>query len=158
MIRKGKGVPVMSDTELVERLSNRRAQALPVMALMFLWQQLIFLTNYTEEGTRGVDRFKAIAWVAVSVMLLLALLTNRFWFRNPAVWAQLDDEATRFHRAEALRVGFIAAMAACILLYFTAFFEPLTARATIHIIMTCGIGAALIRFAMLERRAAREEA
>ena len=43
-----------------------------------------------------------------------------------------------------------------IALYFVDEFAPMTAREAIHVILTLGLGAALIRFGMLERRAHRD--
>jgi hypothetical protein len=40
-------------------------------------------------------------------------------------------------------------------LYFLYQFEQFTAREAIHIILSLGLGAALVRFGMLERRAHR---
>ena len=47
-------------------------------------------------------------------------------------------------------------MAACVLLYLVSFYEPLTGRDALHLVMTFGIAAALVRFGFLERRALRD--
>ncbi len=146
----------MSNVELVDRLSRRRARMLPVLAMLFLWQQLVYFANYADDGTRLVDQVKIAAWLLLSVVLLLALTTNGFWFRSRAVRELLNDEGTRFNRAEALRVGFIAAMVAAIVIYCAAFFEPMSARVAVHVIMTSGIAVALLRFGILERRALKD--
>jgi hypothetical protein len=39
--------------------------------------------------------------------------------------------------------------------YFLAQLEPLTAGDVVHIVLSFGLGAALVRFGMLERRAHR---
>jgi len=72
------------------------------------------------------------------------------------VRALMNDEATQVHRTEAFRFGFFAAMTACVALYVVGLFEPLGGRDVIHLVMSCGIGAALVRFGMLERRAYRD--
>jgi hypothetical protein len=41
-------------------------------------------------------------------------------------------------------------------MYFVVQFEPVSARETIHLLVTVGIAAALLRFAFLERRAHRD--
>jgi hypothetical protein len=46
-------------------------------------------------------------------------------------------------------------MLAAIACYFLAEFEPLSAQDGAHLVLTLGIGAALVRFAVLERRAHR---
>ena len=44
---------------------------------------------------------------------------------------------------------------AAMAVYFIEQFEPVTAREAIHVILSLGLGAALIRFGVLERRAHR---
>ena len=67
-----------------------------------------------------------------------------------------NDETTRAHRDIAFRTGFLASMAGCIALYVATLFEALDGRDAVHVIMTIGIAAALMRFGMLERRANRD--
>jgi hypothetical protein len=55
-----------------------------------------------------------------------------------------------------MRFGFIFAMLTCIVVYFITMFEPVNGRDAVHIIISDGIGAALIRWGWLERRALRE--
>ena len=92
----------------------------------------------------------------MSIVLLLVLATGGAWFRSREVRALMNDEATRVHRADAFRFAFFAAMIACVGLYVLGLFEPLGGRDVIHVVMSCGIGAALVRFGMLERRAYRD--
>ena len=47
-------------------------------------------------------------------------------------------------------------MGGAIILYMFDMFEPVRGRDAIHIIMTAGIGAALLTFGRLERRALRD--
>ena len=108
------------------------------------------------DGTRTVDHLKVAAWLVLSVVMLLALATGGFWFRPSGVRALMDDEPTRANRTEAFRVGFLVTMAGAIALYFASLFEPLGGREAIHVLMTLGIAAALLRFGFLERRAIRE--
>ena len=49
-------------------------------------------------------------------------------------------------------IAFILAMLAGIILYVVGTAFPMTDREVIHLIVSVGIGAALIRFGMLERR------
>jgi hypothetical protein len=145
-----------SDFEIAERLGRRRARALPVLAVIFLSQQAAYFGTQIEDGARTVDRVTVAAWLVLSIVMLLALATGGFWFRPAAVRALMDDEVTRANRAEALRLGFLVTMAAAITLYFVSLFEPLGGPDAIHILMTAGIAAALLRFGFLERRALKE--
>lgn len=68
----------------------------------------------------------------------------------------IDDELTRANRNDAMRLGFIFAMLTCIVLYFITMFEPVNGRDAVHIVMSDGLGAALIRWGWLERFAHRD--
>jgi hypothetical protein len=145
-----------SNIETADRLARRRARALPVLAIIFLSQQASYFATQIEEGTRTVDHVKIAAWLVLSVVMLLALATGGFWFRPKEVRALMDDEPTRANRAEAFRIGFLVTMAAAIALYCVSLFEPVGGGEAIHILMTIGLAAALLRFGFLERRALKE--
>lgn len=137
-------------SEQAERLARRRARMLPVLAIFYLAQQVSFFAS--PPGERMVDHFKIAGWAAMSAVLLAGLVTGGFWLRGPKLREMLNDELNRAHRADALRIGFILAMLAGIILYVVGTAVPLTDREVIHLIVSVGIGAALIRFGILERR------
>ena len=140
------------DVEKADRLSRRRMRMVPGLAAIFLVQQASYFSGQIEDGARTVDHVKIGAWLVLSIVLLLFVTTGGFWFHSRRVRQLLNDEATRANRIEGLRVGFIATMAAGIALYFIALFEPVSGRDAIHLLMTAGIAAALLRFGQLERR------
>ena len=142
-----------NDIETADRLSRRRARALPMLAVVFIAQQASYIAAWVENGTRTVDHVKIAAWLVLSIVMILALTTGGFWFRSRSVRRLLDDDVTRANRSDALRLGFLAAMAGGIVTYILTMFEPISGREAIHIMMTLGIAAALVRFAFLERRA-----
>ncbi len=153
----------MSDPIIVEkadRLSRRRARTLPILAVLFIGQQATFFGKSVKFGTsevvRTVDRMHIAAWLVLSIVILLAITTGGSWLQSREVRALMNDEATRANRAEACRIGFVATMIGAIGLYFLAYFEPLSGLDAIHLLMTVGIGSALIRFGMLERRDHRD--
>jgi hypothetical protein len=143
----------MSDVEEAERLSSRRPGMLMVMTGMFLFQQFAYFTQ--PPAGRGVDYVRIGAWYLLALTSLAALLTGGFWLRSKAIRALLEDDVTRANRADALRLGFGLAMAAAIGLYAVSGPAGLTAREVIHIIVSAGLGASLLRFGFLERRAHR---
>lgn len=145
-----------SDIETADRLTRRRARMLPMLAIIFLSQQVTYFAGRIEDGSRTVDHVKIAAWLVLSIVMLLALTTGGFWFKPKAVRALMDDEVTRANRTDAFRVGFLLTMIAAIALYFVTLFEPVGGREAIHILMTVGLAAALLRFGFLERRALRE--
>lgn len=145
-----------SDIETADRLSRRRARMLPILAVVFISQQASFFVARIEDEARTVDQVKIAAWLVLSNVLLALLASRGFWFRSRAVRGLIDDEVTRANRASALGIGFLAGMAGAIATYALTMVETVTAREAVHIVMTTGIGAALLRFGFLERRAHRD--
>lgn len=129
---------------------------LPVVAVAFISQQAAFLAGREGEAMRTVDQVQIGAWLLLSVALVLALATGGFWFRSAKVRALMEDEVTRANRAEAFRIGFLATMAGAIAVYVLTLLEPVTGREAVHLLMSIGIAAALLRFGVLERRALKE--
>lgn len=144
-----------SEIDTADRLSRRRARLFPVLAVLFLSQQLAYFAE-PDGAARVVDHVKIGAWLLLSIVLVLALATGGFWFKPKPVRALMDDEVTQANRADAFRIGFLATMAAAILLYFLLLFEPISGREAIHVLTTIGIATALLRFGLLERRALRD--
>lgn len=147
----------MTDSETADRLVRRRARVAPALAAMFVAQQASYFTGARmDEGARLVNHVAIAGWLTLSIVLLVGLATGGGWLQSASVRALTDDESTRAHRADALRVGFLATMIAALALYVISLVEPLGVRAAIHILTTAGIATALIRFGMLERRALRD--
>jgi len=148
-------MPSQQDTENAERYTRRRARVLIVSAIFFIAMQGTHFGQF--HGSRLVDQVKISAWFVWAIALLAVLASGGGFFKGKAVRALMNDESTRAHRAEALVWGFWAAMAGCILLYALTMVEPATtARDAIHLILTFGVGAAILRFGRLEMRALKE--
>jgi hypothetical protein len=148
---------MMTDTETVERLVRRRARIMPMMAAVFVAQQAIYFSGpRMDDGRRLVNYVAISGWLMMSTVLLVMLATGGSLFQSAAVRALANDESTHANRAAGFSLGFLATMVSAIGLYVLSLFEPLSARETIHTLMTIGIAAALIRFGMLERRALKD--
>ena len=144
----------MSAAQKAELLSKRRARMLPALAVIFLSQQAAFFSTLGVDDGRPVTTLKVSAWLLLSIVILAALATKGFWLERREVRDLIDDENTRANRNDAMRWGFLWSMAAAIGVYaLTMFKVEITARDAVHIVMTVGIPAALIRWGMLERRA-----
>lgn len=142
----------MSDlVETADRLSRRRARMMMPLALMFLLQQAAFFSNPPDHRTVSLVRLGG--WTALALVILAGLATGGFWLRPKAVRELLEDEITRAHRAQALSLGFTLAMLTGVALFVLQVFVPVDAPEAIHLILSMGIGAALVRFSILERRA-----
>ena len=147
-----------TDVETADRLSRRRARVMPMLAVLFLTQQASFFLSETERASeviRSVDHVKFGAWLVLSLVLLAGLYTGGFWFHRREVRNLMNDELTLQNRHAALSLGFLIAMLTAIALYLVDMAEPVGTRVAIHVIVTLGIGAALIRFGLLERAAHR---
>ena len=142
-----------SISEKADYLSRRRARALPLLAIIYFTQQASFLSALGGGSHRDVDHFKIGAWAVLSFVLLMALATKGFWLQPKEVRDLIDDESTRANRLDSMRIGFLFACGAALAAYFIAEFQPLTVGETAHMVLTFGLGAALIRFGILERRA-----
>lgn len=145
-----------SIAEQADRLSRRRARALPILAIIYLTQQASFFADQHGTLDRTVDQVKLGAWVVLTLVLLAALTTKGFWFHSREVRDVVDDESTRAHRFEGLQWGFVFSTLTAIVLYFVTMLEPVGVREAIHFIVSIGMAAALIRFGMLERRALKD--
>jgi uncharacterized membrane protein len=143
----------MTDAEEADRLSRRRAGMMPMLGVLLIVQQGIFFT--TDDRGRLVDQVRTTGWLALAAVILAALVTGGFWFKRRAVRDLMDDDVTRANRASAVTLGFVFAISAAIVLYALEAFVPgsATTLEAIHIIVTAGLFAALLRFGYLERRA-----
>lgn len=147
----------MSVAEKAEYLSKRRARMLPALAAIFLSQQAAFLSTVNSSAPHAAYSAKISAWLVLSIVLLAALSTKGFWLEPKEVRDLIDDENTRANRNDAMRWGFLFSMGAAIAVYALTLFDvTITARDAVHIVMSVGIPAALIRWGMLERRAHRD--
>jgi len=146
----------MGVAEKAEYLSKRRARMLPALAVIFLSQQASFFSQMSESGHVSAEKAKISAWLVLSAILLLGLATKGFWFEKKQVRDLIDDENTRANRNEAMRWGFLFAMGTAIGVYILTMFDTVTGREAVHMVMSFGIAAAILRWGFLERRAHKD--
>ena len=141
----------------IDRLQRRRTRITFTQAAFFLgWQANFFLISPDLATDRPVDRFKLAAYLVWAAMLLVFISTGGAWWRPREVRAILNDETTTLHRHRALGIGFLVGMIVALGCDAASLFVMVPGRAAVHIVMTAGIGSALIAFASLERRAQGE--
>jgi len=143
-----------SDVERAHGIGRRRARVFAAQAILFIMWQAMFFSGPAEDPVRTVTTLKLSAWFVWALALLFMLATGGGLLRHRRLRGLLNDELTRQHRTRAYVTGFWAAAAACVSLYLVGMFEPVSGREAIHIILSSGIGAALLTFALLERRTA----
>ena len=142
----------MSLSEEAERLSRRRARMMPFLALILITQQGAFAVA-ADSPRRSVDYMTLGAGLLLAGVILAALVTGGFWLKPRPVRDLMDDDVTKANRASALALGFVLSMATAMVLYVVNFVEEVPAGIAIHVIVTCGLAAAMFRFGLLERRA-----
>ncbi len=145
----------MSVAEKAEHLSKRRARMLPALAVIFLSQQASFFSQMSGGEHVSAEKAKISAWLVLSALMLAGLATKGFWFERREVRDLIDDENTRANRNEAMRWGFLFAMGSAIAVYILTMFDTVSGREAVHIVMSFGIAAAILRWGVLEKRAHR---
>jgi hypothetical protein len=143
-----------SEVERADRIGRRRARLFAFQAILFISWQALFFSGPAEDPLRTVSAVKISAWFVWALVLLFVLATGGGFLRHRRLRGLLNDELTRQNRTKGYVTGFWAAAAACIALYLVGMFEPVSGREAIHIILSAGIGAALLAFAIRERRTA----
>ena len=143
-----------SDVERAHGLGRRRARIFAVQAVLFISWQGLFFSSPAEDPLRTVSAVKLSAWFVWALLLLFLLATGGGLVRHRRLRGLLNDELTRRNRSRAYAAGFWAAAAACVLLYLAGMLEPVGGRDAVHIILSAAVGAALLTFAILERRTA----
>ena len=145
----------MGDVELVERaehLGRTRSQLFFVLAMVFFAGQSMYFG--ASEATR--DSLPRVgAWLILVCLMLLLLATGGFLLSARKVRHLLNDESARANRVAAQAVGFWATILSLIAVYIESMFDPVTLNEAVHIVGAIGVGAALISFAVRERRAHR---
>lgn len=141
--------------EKIEHLQRRRTRLLTFQALFFLlWQATFFVNSpHGSQVVRTVDHVKIGAYIVWAAVLLLFLGTGGGYIQSREVRAILNDESTVEHRRRAMATAFLGSMATAVAVYLINQIEPMSAGDAIHAILTVGVATALLRFAILERRA-----
>lgn len=138
--------------EAAEHLSRRRARLLPVLVLMYLALQLDLGGKIHATGMFDVER--GLAWLILTAALYsLVASSGPEALMRPAWRPFLDDELTRMHRLKAQAFGFRATGLAAFSLLVAELWVDFSALQVIHLLVTFGVAAAALRYAMLERRA-----
>ena len=145
-------MPQLSDAEEADRLSRRRARMTVALGIIFVSQQFTFFSDRAEDH-RAVTWVHTSGWLVLAAVILAGIATGGFWRKPQAVRALIEDEVTRDNRHRALSLGFVLAMITAMVLYLFDRFEPVGAPIAIHLILSVGLGAALVRFGVLEKRA-----
>jgi hypothetical protein len=141
-----------AEVERAERIGRTRARLFALQAVVFIAWQALFFLGRDEGSVETAGLVKVSAWLIWAVLLLALIATGGGLLRGAAVRRLLNDELTRAHRARSHAAGFWAGATASVVLYLLAQIGAVNGREAIHIILSAAIGAALLTFALLERR------
>ncbi|MEY4269145.1 MAG: hypothetical protein RLZZ58_361 [Pseudomonadota bacterium] len=141
------------DHELAERLTKRRARVSTVLAVFFLGSMATSLG--TDVPASRPETLKLAAWIVWAAALLFLLAVGGGLFRSKAVRALMNDDTTVANRRDAMVAGFWAMIMTAFALYALTFFEDVSARETLRLMLSAGVATAVLRFGILERRSLR---
>lgn len=146
-----------SASQIAERISRRRGRVLFIQGLMFiLWQCSFYAWGATGDSDRLVSQVKISAWVVWVLALMLLMSTGGGWFRSREVRRLINDEVSIDNRRRGQQAGFYGAVLGGLAVYaINQYVEPISTLDAIHAILSVGAGAAILRYAMLERRGER---
>jgi len=138
------------DVEEAERMGRARSRIFFVLAIVFFAGQSMYFTSspLTRDSHARVG-----AWLILVVLMLMLLATGGFLLRGRKVRDLLNDENSRLNRLASQALGFWVTIVTALVVYVESMFDPVTLNEGLHIIVTLGVGAALISFAVRERRA-----
>ncbi len=96
-----------------------------------------------------------ISWVTwIVVLIFFAMFASGLW-QGARLRTLLNDEGSRANRQIAVRTGFWAMLAVSVGCYVASHYIAMETRPTLHVVVAMGVGAALLTFSRLERRALR---
>lgn len=138
-----------SNIEKADRVSRARAITAPFFGLAMLSvQQWLFFG-------RDWDRLSPVQlglWALLATATLLVVLTGGRWLLPRGIRRYVDDESSRANRLQAIFGGFTAAMVTLLIVFVVSPFEPIDAQRAAHIVVSIGLGVALVSFGVVESR------
>jgi magnesium-transporting ATPase (P-type) len=142
----------LRDVEDAERMGRKRSQIFFVLAILFFTGQSLYFTS--SPATRD-SHARVGAWLILVILIMMLIATGGFLLRGRKVRDLLNDETSRLNRLASQALGFWVTIITSLVLYVESMFDPLTFNEGVHILVTLGVGSALISFAARERRAHR---
>ncbi len=136
-----------SDFEKAERATRKRSVMLPVIAIIFLQNFLVFST---ADGTVAI--VLQVAWVLMSLLATLILLTGGMWLKPRSIRHLINDELSESNRQKGVSAAFLAAMLVSVIVFAVSPFEPISAQRAAHLVVTVSLAMGLIVFAVAERK------
>ena len=137
-----------SDVEQAELLGRRRVKVMAVLTAVYMFQKVSGVDANT--GQMG-QKIMIAAWIAVTLVLLMLLISSRLWSRSEAVRALLDDEVTQANRMVAVSFGFTVMVVLGLITYLIPV-PGWSVRTAVSFLISCGLITSSLSFALLEWR------
>ena len=141
---------MQNESTRAEWISGRRP------LLFYLLAAGLLLSAMSGVAANGSASRAAFWLLACGVVALHLTPAGTALNRSRVVKSLLNDESVRQHRLMSFAAGFWATIVSSLAMAAITVVEPLAAIATAQIITSAGLAAALISFATLELRAARD--
>jgi protein-S-isoprenylcysteine O-methyltransferase Ste14 len=138
------------DMALAEKLTKRRARGSIVLGIFFLLSMATSIG--VEPPMNRPQTLKLAAWIVWAAGLLFLLAIGGGLARGKTVRALMNDDTTVENRRRAMVTGFWATVFAAFALYGISFFEAVSGRDAIRLLLSAAVGASVIRFGILEQR------
>ena len=142
----------LKDVEAADTMGRKRSQIFFMLAIVFFAGQAAYFGS--SPATRD-SHARIGAWLILVILILMLIATGGFLFRGRKVLDLLNDETSRLNRLASQALGFWVTIITALAIYVESIFDAVSLNEGIHIIVTTGVGAALISFAVRERRAHR---
>jgi hypothetical protein len=142
-----------------ERIQRRRTRVLQASGLLFALSMGAAVTrgvNIVPGALRGVDIVAILGMLAWGGVLLFMLATGGMVRKQGPLRDMLEDELTQAHRRNALMTGFWCLLIGVAAIYAVSLFTPIPYNAVAPALLIVAVAAPSLRFALLERRASRE--
>lgn len=148
----------MSGSSIVDRLANQRSWISMVLGAFVLAKSsslFVFEASATGLQVTLTDGLSTMAWLIwVAILLLFALFAGGLWLSAP-LRRRLNDEGTMANWRSAISAGFWAMMVGAAICMLASDHMPLTVPGAVQVMISLGVGMALMRFGGLERNALR---
>jgi uncharacterized protein (DUF58 family) len=137
------------EVQEAERLVRIRAVLFCMMAATATASVLIGLKGNPSPARLGL-------WLVMIVLMAANLTGSGGWLKPVAVRRLMNDETTREHRRTSTTIGFWTMIGGSLLIAVLADRLALVPGAAAELIVTAGLSAAFVAFAVLELRASSD--
>jgi cation transport ATPase len=138
------------DMALAEKLTLRRARGSIISGIFFL--VMMARSWGVDFPVNRPGTIQLAAWIIWAIALLLLLAAGGGLLRGKAVRSLMNDESTVDNRRRGMIAGFWATVLSAFALYAISFYEPVSGREAIRLLLSAAVGTSIIRFGILERR------